>query len=50
MPDYADDAIYVWSITILGIVLPILMIGFSLLRVHLSKARLERLQQEEDQA
>ncbi len=50
MPDYADDAIYVWSITIIGIVLPVLMIGFSLLREHLSKARLERLQQEEDQA
>ena len=50
MPDYADDAIYVWSITIIGIALPVLMIGYSLLRVHLSKARLERLQQEEDQA
>ena len=50
MQDYADDAIYVWSITIIGIVLPVLMIGYSLLRVHLSKARLERLQQEEDQA
>ncbi|MCR9269221.1 MAG: hypothetical protein NXH72_04455 [Hyphomonadaceae bacterium] len=50
MPDYGDDAIYVWSITVLGIVLPILMIGLSLLRVHLSKARLERLQRDEDQA
>ena len=50
MPNYGDDAIYVWSITIIGIVLPVLMIGYSLLRVHLSKARLERLQQEEDQA
>lgn len=50
MPDFADDAVYVWSITLIGLALPVLMIGFSLARVHLSKARLERLQQEEDQA
>ena len=50
MPDFADDGIYVWSITILGIVIPVVMIGYSLLRVHGSKARLDRLQQEEDQA
>ncbi len=48
MPDYGDDAFYVWSITIIGLVLPVLMIGFSLLRVHLSKARLERLKRDED--
>ncbi len=48
MPDYADDAIFVWSITLFGIALPLLMLGYSLLRVHLSKARLERLQQEDD--
>ena len=50
MPNYGDDAIYVWSITLIGLALPVLMIGYSWLRVHLSKARLERLQQEEDQA
>ena len=49
MPDYGDDAIYVWSITIIGLVLPALMVAFSLLRVHMSKARLERLKQDEDQ-
>ena len=48
MPDYGDDAIYVWSITILGLALPALMVGLSLLKVHLSKARLERLKQEDD--
>ena len=50
MPDFGDDAIYVWSITILGIALPALMVGLSYLRVHMSKARLDRLQQEDDRA
>ena len=48
MPDFGDDAIYVWSITLIGLILPILMAGLSLLRVHLSKARLERLKQDDD--
>jgi len=48
MPDFGDDAIYVWSITLTGLALPALMIGYSVLRVHLSKARLERLKKEED--
>ena len=50
MPDFADDAIYVWSITIIGLALPVLMVGYSLFRVHFSKARLERLKQDEDKA
>ncbi|MEL6859644.1 MAG: hypothetical protein AAFO74_14750 [Pseudomonadota bacterium] len=49
MPDFADDAIFIWSITLFGLAFPVLMLGYSLLRVHLSKARLDRLQQEEDQ-
>ena len=48
MPDFGDDAAYVWSITILGLILPVLMAGLSLLRVHMSKARLDRLKQEDD--
>ena len=48
MPDYGNDAVYVWSVTILGLALPALMAGLSLLKVHLSKARLERLKQEDD--
>ena len=48
MPDFGDDAIYVWSITIIGLALPALMVAYSLLRVRLSKARLERLKKEED--
>ena len=48
MPDFGDDAIYVWSITILGIALPALMAGLSLLKVHSSKARLNRLKSEDD--
>ncbi len=48
MPDFGDDAAYVWSITILGLVVPVLMAGLSLLRVHMSKARLDRLKQEDD--
>ena len=39
MPDYGDDAIYVWSITLIGVVLPALMLGLSFLRAHLTKAR-----------
>lgn len=50
LPDFGDDAIYVWSITILGLILPALMIGYSFMRAHLSKARLDRLQKDEDRA
>lgn len=48
MPDYGDKAIYVWAVTIVGIVVPALMAGLSLLRVNLTKARLDRLKQEDD--
>lgn len=48
MPDFGDDAIYVWSMTIISLALPIAMAVYSLLRVHMSKARLERLKQEDD--
>jgi len=48
MSDFGDDAIYVWSITIIGLALPAFMAGFSLLRVHLSKARLERMKKQAD--
>ncbi len=48
MPDYGDTGVYVWSVTIIGLALPALMAGLSLIKVHLSKARLERLKQEDD--
>lgn len=48
MPDFGDDAIYIWSITILGVSVPLIMTGLSLLKVHMSKARLERLKQEDE--
>ena len=47
MPDFADDAIYVWSITVLGIATPLLMGALVWLRVRLAKKRLERLQKDE---
>ena len=48
MADFGDDAIYVWSITIIGLALPVLMAGYSLVRVRMSKSRLERLRQEDE--
>ena len=48
MPDFGDDAAYVWSVTLFGLAIPILMGVYSVLKVHLSKARLDRLKQEED--
>ncbi|MEM1147265.1 MAG: hypothetical protein AAGA72_14800 [Pseudomonadota bacterium] len=48
MPEYGDDAFYVWSVTIAGLLLPILMIAYSVIKVRLSKARLDRMKQEED--
>jgi hypothetical protein len=50
MSEFGDDAIYVWSITIIGLVLPALMVVFSLSRVHLSKARLERMKKQADES
>ncbi|MDJ0921800.1 MAG: hypothetical protein QNI84_11780 [Henriciella sp.] len=47
MPDFADDAIYIWSITVLGLAVPIVMAALTLLRVRLAKQRLERLQKDE---
>ena len=48
MPDFGDDAIYVWSVTLFGLALPILMIVNSVLKVRFSKARLDRMKQEEE--
>ena len=48
MPDYGDDAFYVWSVTLAGLVLPVLMIAYSLIKVRLSKARLDRLKGDEE--
>ncbi|MEM9937518.1 MAG: hypothetical protein AAFZ91_02110 [Pseudomonadota bacterium] len=47
MPDFADDAIYVWSITVLGVGTPVIMGALVWLRVRLAKQRLERLQKDE---
>ena len=48
MPDFGNDGIYVWSITIIGLALPAFMVVYSWLRVRLSKARLERLRKEDE--
>ena len=48
MPDFGDDAIYVWSITLIGVGLTAIMLGLSFLRAHLTKARLDRMKKDED--
>jgi len=45
VPEYGDDAFYVWSVTIAGLLLPILIIAYSVIKVRLSKARLDRMKQ-----
>ncbi len=49
MPDFGDDAIYVWAITILGLATPVLMTGLVLLRIRLAKRRLDRLSASKDE-
>ena len=49
MPDFKDAAPYVWAITIIGLVFPLLLTGYALARVRWSKQRLERLQQDADE-
>lgn len=49
MPGFGDDGIYVWSITLLGLIVPALMSGLVWFRVHQTKARLGRLEQDQDE-
>ncbi|MEQ3746020.1 MAG: hypothetical protein ABNH53_07280 [Henriciella sp.] len=47
MPDFGSDAIYVWSITLLGIVTPLLLAAYALTRASSAKKRLERLEKDD---
>jgi len=49
MPDYGDDAVFVWAITVLGLATPLLMAGFAFLRTHLAKRKLDRLEASKDE-
>jgi hypothetical protein len=47
MPNFGSDAIYVWSITRLGIVTPLLLGSYALIRANSAKKRLERLEKDD---
>ena len=47
MPDFGSNAIYVWSITLFGIVTPLLLGIYALIRASSAKKRLERLEKDD---
>ncbi|MEL7032667.1 MAG: heme exporter protein CcmD [Pseudomonadota bacterium] len=50
MPEFDKNASYIWAIVIIGVGVPILLSAYAALRARMARARLERLQSQEDDA
>ncbi|MEM7459331.1 MAG: hypothetical protein AAF331_07690 [Pseudomonadota bacterium] len=50
MPEFDKNAGYIWAIVMIGVVVPILLSAYAVLRSRMARARLERLQNQEDDA
>lgn len=50
MPEFDKNAGYIWAIVIIGVGVPILLSVYAALRARMARARLERLQSQEDDA
>lgn len=50
MPEFDKNAGYIWAIVMIGVVVPILLSVYAAMRARLARARLERLQAQEDDA
>ena len=48
MPDFDKNAGYIWAVVVIGLVVPIMMGIYATARARAAKARLERLQAEDD--
>ncbi len=48
MPEFDKNAAFLWTLIALGLAVPFLLTAFAVIRVKLAKARLQRLQDQED--
>lgn len=50
MPEFDKNAGYIWAIVLIGLIVPVLLGIYAAVRARIAKARLERLQSEDDDA
>ena len=50
MPEFDKNAGYIWAIVMIGVVVPILLSVYAAFRARMARARLERLQAQDDDA
>ena len=48
MPEFDKNAGYIWAIVIIGLVIPALLALYAVAKTRMAKARLARLQADED--
>lgn len=48
MPEFDKNAAYIWTIVVIGLIVPLALAAFASARVHLAKKRLERLRPDDD--
>ena len=46
LPVFDDNAAFIWTIYAIGLIVPLGLLGYCLMRARLAKRRLERLQAE----
>ena len=50
MPEFDKNAEYIWAIVLIGLIVPVLLGIYAAVRARIAKARLERLQSEDNDA
>jgi len=50
MPEFDKNAGYIWAIVAIGVIVPVALTAYAVIRAQLSKARLDRLQSHEEEA
>lgn len=49
MPEFDKNAAYIWAIVLIGLIVPALLAAYAFAKVKMARARLTRLQAQEDQ-
>lgn len=50
MPEFDKNAAYIWTIVLIGVIVPALLGVYATIRARQAKARLDRLKAQEDDA
>lgn len=50
MPEFDKNAAYIWTIVLIGVIVPALLSLYAVVRARQAKARLDRLKAQEDEA